>query len=107
MLSVIRDGGCRGRMSFTVAGMSWHELIHSFISHLGHRSAELQRVWQAAADLHVYCPAVADPLSFLRFPHVPQSFSAYSKLRVERMNLRMAGIRAKRAKEAEAAEKDS
>lgn len=32
---------------------------------------------------------------------------AYSKLRVERMNLRMAGIRAKRAKEAEAAEKDN
>jgi hypothetical protein len=36
----------------------------------------------------------------------PQSFSAYSKLRVERMNVRMAGIRAKRAKEAEAAEKE-
>jgi hypothetical protein len=36
-----------------------------------------------------------------------QSFGAYAKLRVERMNVRMAGIRAKRAKEAEAAEKDS
>ncbi|WIA17463.1 hypothetical protein OEZ85_014307 [Tetradesmus obliquus] len=36
-----------------------------------------------------------------------KSFGAYAKLRVERMNLRMAGIRAKRAKEAEAAEKDS
>jgi large subunit ribosomal protein L13e len=32
---------------------------------------------------------------------------AYGKLRVERMNQRMAGIRAKRAKEAEAAEKDN
>jgi large subunit ribosomal protein L13e len=36
-----------------------------------------------------------------------KSFGAYAKLRVERMNVRMAGIRAKRAKEAEAAEKDS
>lgn len=36
-----------------------------------------------------------------------QAAPAYAKLRVERMNQRMAGIRAKRAKEAEAAEKDS
>eukprot|EP00882_Tetradesmus_deserticola_P000153 GHRQ01000172.1.p1 GENE.GHRQ01000172.1~~GHRQ01000172.1.p1 ORF type:complete len:232 (+),score=101.75 GHRQ01000172.1:64-696(+) len=36
-----------------------------------------------------------------------KSFAAYSKLRVERMNLRMTGIRAKRAKEAEAESKDS
>jgi hypothetical protein len=36
-----------------------------------------------------------------------QAAPAYSKLRVERMNVRMAGIRAKRAKEAEAAEKDN
>jgi hypothetical protein len=34
-----------------------------------------------------------------------QAAPAYSKLRVERMNVRMAGIRAKRAKEAEAEEK--
>jgi len=36
-----------------------------------------------------------------------QAAPAYGKLRVERMNKRMAGIRAKRAKEAEAAEKDN
>lgn len=36
-----------------------------------------------------------------------QAAPAYAKLRVERMNQRMAGIRAKRAKEAEAAEKDN
>lgn len=35
-----------------------------------------------------------------------QAAPAYAKLRVERMNLRMAGIRAKRAKEAEADNKD-
>ena len=37
----------------------------------------------------------------------PQAAPAYAKLRVERMNKRMAGIRQKRAKEAEAAEKDA
>jgi hypothetical protein len=37
----------------------------------------------------------------------PQAFKAYAKLRVERMNARMVGIRAKRAKEAEAAEKEN
>lgn len=36
-----------------------------------------------------------------------QDAPAYAKLRVERMNLRMTGVRAKRAKDAEAAEKDS
>jgi hypothetical protein len=36
----------------------------------------------------------------------PQAVNAYAKLRMERMNARMVGIRAKRAKEAEAAEKD-
>jgi hypothetical protein len=52
------------------------------------------------------------PLCLLASPLPPpppskQAAPAYSKLRVERMNLRMAGIRAKRAKEAEAAEKDN
>jgi hypothetical protein len=78
------------------------------------RPAELQRVRQAARGAHE--PAHGrHPLwllfafltHFLQILFVSQSFSAYSKLRVERMNLRMAGIRAKRAKEAEAAEKDS
>ena len=36
----------------------------------------------------------------------PQKESAYGKLRLERMNKRMAGTRAKRAAEAAAAEKE-
>jgi hypothetical protein len=36
-----------------------------------------------------------------------QAAPAYAKLRVERMNKRMAGIREKRAKEAAAADKDN
>ena len=41
-------------------------------------------------------------------PHLlPQKESAYGKLRVERMNKRMMGVRAKRAAEAAAAEKDA
>lgn len=36
-----------------------------------------------------------------------KAFSAYGKLRMERMNARMVGIRAKRAKEAAEAEKDN
>lgn len=57
------------------------------------------------------CLVLADlwlppPLSPCCF-NVMQAAPAYAKLRVERMNQRMAGIRAKRAKEAEAAEKDN
>lgn len=37
----------------------------------------------------------------------PQSERAYAVLRVERMNARMAGVRAKRAAEAAQAEKDA
>ena len=47
---------------------------------------------------------VLSPL--LLSPFLLQAAPAYSKLRVERMNVRLAGIRAKRAKEAEA-EKNS
>lgn len=36
-----------------------------------------------------------------------QKESAYGKLRLERMNARMVGVRAKRAAEAAAAEKDA
>ncbi|KAI8471271.1 MAG: 60S ribosomal protein L13 [Monoraphidium minutum] len=36
-----------------------------------------------------------------------KDFRAYNKLRVERLNARMVGVRAKRAKEAEAAEKEN
>jgi hypothetical protein len=36
-----------------------------------------------------------------------QAAPAYAKVRLERMNVRMAGIRAKRAKEAEAESKDN
>lgn len=39
-------------------------------------------------------------------PRPLQSASVYSKLRLERMNARLAGIRAKRAKEAEADNKE-
>jgi hypothetical protein len=48
-------------------------------------------------------PLTRRPRPLLR----PQAFKAYTKLRVERMNARMVGIRAKRAKEAEAAEKEN
>ena len=40
-------------------------------------------------------------------PPLPQAESAYGTLRLERMNARMMGVRAKRAAEAAAAEKDN
>jgi large subunit ribosomal protein L13e len=43
----------------------------------------------------------------MKYVNRPQAFKAYTKLRIERMNQRLVGVRAKRAKEAEAAEKDS
>jgi hypothetical protein len=38
--------------------------------------------------------------------YVPQAAPAYAKLRLERMNKRMTGVRAKRAAEAEAESKE-
>ena len=40
-------------------------------------------------------------------PPRPQALKAYATLRLERMNARLVGIRAKKAKEAEAAEKEN
>jgi hypothetical protein len=54
----------------------------------------------------VFPPAAVEP-TLLLLSNQLQAAPAYAKLRVERMNQRMAGIRAKRAKEAEAAEKDN
>ncbi|GBF98769.1 60S ribosomal protein L13-like [Raphidocelis subcapitata] len=50
---------------------------------------------------------VAPQLETVKITKDLKDFAAYAKLRLERVNARMVGIRAKRAKEAEAAEKDN
>lgn len=65
---------------------------------------------QAASTLlHRPCLSIAQLTTLSHTPSLstPQDFRAYAKLRVERSNARLVGVRAKRAKEAEAAEKEN
>ena len=56
--------------------------------------------WALATSAHPFSSALTPT-------RCPQDFKAYTKLRIERMNARLIGVRAKRAKEAEAAEKEN
>ncbi|KIZ03881.1 putative 60S ribosomal protein L13 [Monoraphidium neglectum] len=66
----------------------------------------------AAAAAQVKGPVIpvvkeAPALEKVKITQELKDFKAYTKLRIERMNARLVGVRAKRAKEAEAAEKEN